>query len=128
MKRGDVRQMSFAFTVAEDKWEEKNLEGDDPEITRTIVKIDRLWDVSAVATPAYPQTDAQVRSRDIERVAKRFGIALPELPDLGATGEQGAREGVQAPAEEKDHEARKAFHREQVEGAQRRMTLARARA
>jgi len=57
MERGDVSQMSFAFTVSDDEWLEK-----DGEVIRTIRKIDRLFDVSVVTYPAYPQTDASVRS------------------------------------------------------------------
>jgi HK97 family phage prohead protease len=56
MKRGDVNQMSFAFTVArEDQtW---TREGTGPWL-RIIKKVARLYDVSVVTYPAYPQTSA----------------------------------------------------------------------
>lgn len=121
MRAGNVRHSSFAFTVAEDIWEEHNLEDGRTEIVRTIVKVERLYDVSAVGFPAYPQTDAQVRSRDASRVAHRFGLSMPDV-DLDGIREQLA-ERVGSP-DEIDREARKARHREQVAGAKRRLTLA----
>jgi HK97 family phage prohead protease len=59
MKRGDVNQMSFAFTVSrEDQtW---TRDGTGPWI-RTIKRVNRLYDVSVVTYPAYPQTSAAVR-------------------------------------------------------------------
>lgn len=118
MERGNVSQMSFAFTVAEDNWEERTAENGDVEAIRTVVKVDRLFDVSAVSQPAYPQTDAQMRSLDLERVARRFGITVP---DLGDTEQLAPGMGS---AEEEDREARKARHRELVAGAKRRLSLA----
>lgn len=60
MKRGDVNQMSFAFTVGrEDQtW---TRDGTGPWL-RTIKKVQRLFDVSVVTYPAYPQTSAAVRA------------------------------------------------------------------
>lgn len=60
MKRGDITQQSFAFTVKNDSWE-WNKETD--LVTRTILKLERLYDVSIVTYPAYPQTTAQVIQR-----------------------------------------------------------------
>ena len=57
MKRGDVDQSSFAFSVKDDEWEDK-----DGQYIRTIKKVDRLFDVSPVTYPAYPDADAGVRS------------------------------------------------------------------
>lgn len=118
MERGNVTQMSFAFTVAEDKWEEHTDEDGDTEAIRTVVKVDRLFDVSAVSQPAYPQTDAQMRSSDLEKVARRFGITVPDLGDDEqlATGT--------GSTEDEDREAREARHRELVAGAKRRLSLA----
>ena len=60
MKRGDITQQSFAFVVKNDSWE-YNKEAD--TVTRTILKVERLYDVSIVTYPAYPQTTAQVIQR-----------------------------------------------------------------
>jgi len=56
MKRGDVDQMSFGFSVGQDNWYEE-----DGQMKREIIKVDRLYDVSVVTFPAYPQTIAQAR-------------------------------------------------------------------
>jgi len=52
MQRGDITQSSFAFTVEEDSWEQ--VEGKD---IRTINKVKRLYDVSPVSIPAYPNAN-----------------------------------------------------------------------
>lgn len=119
MRAGNVRQMSFAFTVAEDSWEiNTDSDGNVQEI-RTIIAVERLYDVSAVSTPAYPQTDAQVRSRELSRVATRFGLHLPDESEL--TRQLAARGA--GPADPDGREEREARHREQVAGAQRLLTL-----
>jgi len=56
MKRGDITQSSFAFTVAQDEW----LTNDLGENIRTITKIDRLYDVSPVTYPAYSQAESDL--------------------------------------------------------------------
>ena len=58
--RGDYSQSSFAFTVAEEVWSKE----EDGSYLRTITKINRLYDVSIVADPAYPDTSVAVRSLD----------------------------------------------------------------
>jgi HK97 family phage prohead protease len=58
MKRGDISQMSFGFRP--EKWtEEDNGPGEPLEVTLQEV---RLFDVSVVTFPAYPQTEAWARS------------------------------------------------------------------
>lgn len=54
--RGDVSQMSFGFQTITDKWEMS--EGVD---MRTLLKV-RLFDVSPVTFPAYPDTEVGLRS------------------------------------------------------------------
>jgi HK97 family phage prohead protease len=56
IERGDIDQMSFGFRTIRDRWEQV---GD--QIIRTLVEV-KLYDVSLVAFPAYPQTAASVRS------------------------------------------------------------------
>jgi len=56
MKRGDITQSSFAFTVSEDEWSTNDL----GENIRTITKIDRLYDVSPVTYPAYSQAESDL--------------------------------------------------------------------
>jgi len=61
MERGDVNQSSFAFQVDEDKWDEDQ----DGRMIRTITKFKRLFDVSPVTYPAYPDTTVAKRSMDL---------------------------------------------------------------
>lgn len=62
VKRGDIDQMSFGFSVLNDDW----VWADDGTIRRTIIEIDQLYDVSPVTYPAYPQTSVSARSRVTE--------------------------------------------------------------
>ena len=60
VQRGDMSGMSFMFMVDTDRdiWEDT--ETDYPK--RTIMSIRKVYEVSAVAFPAYPQTDIQAAS------------------------------------------------------------------
>lgn len=58
IRSGLIDQMSFAFKVREDRY-------DVATHTRTILKIDKVYDVSAVSIPANPDTDiSAVSARD----------------------------------------------------------------
>ncbi len=59
-KRGDISQMSFGFQTIEDSWTRG--ENGAPDV-RTLRKV-RLFDVSPVTFPAYPDTDVAVRSHE----------------------------------------------------------------
>jgi len=61
MERGDVTQSSFAFTVEDDDWNED----DEGRIIRTIRKVSRLFDVSPVTYPAYPDATVGLRGLDL---------------------------------------------------------------
>lgn len=67
LRRGDINQSSFAFTVAEDKWERLA----DGMAKRTILKFDRLFDVSPVYDPAYYGTDVKLNKRGLEELESR---------------------------------------------------------
>ena len=73
IKRGDISQMSFGFTVAEDGdvWIEK-----DGETKRTINEVKELFDVSPVVYPAYKATKIAVRtSEKLEECKKSAAIS-----------------------------------------------------
>ena len=57
IQAGMYYQMSFAFVVREDSYDKETH-------TRKILKIDKLYDVSAVSFPANPGTDIGVATRD----------------------------------------------------------------
>lgn len=58
---GLITKMSFAFTVLEDEYLEENKD-DITVVTRTIKKIGKLFDVSAVSLPANDQTVISARN------------------------------------------------------------------
>ena len=60
VERGDIDGMSFMFTVDGDKWDD--IESEHP--TRTITKIAKVMEVSAVTFPAYEQTSISARGLD----------------------------------------------------------------
>ena len=66
LERGEIDGSSFAFTVLEDQWERV---GD--EYQRTITKIDELYDVSPVYSPAYSQTTCDLRGLDALKAEER---------------------------------------------------------
>lgn len=55
LRRGDITQSSFAFTVREDSWEKQ----EDGTYVRTIKRFDKLYDVSPVFEPAYFGTEVK---------------------------------------------------------------------
>ena len=58
IKRGDITQMSFGFTVILDRWSYE-----DYMDVRELLKV-KLYDVSPVTFPAYTQTECGIRSMD----------------------------------------------------------------
>ena len=67
ISRGDIDGMSFMFRIKEQKWE--NLDTDMP--TRRILKIAKVYEVSAVNYPAYDQTDISARDKSVLDSAKQ---------------------------------------------------------
>ena len=63
--KGLYDRMSFAFTVSKDSYTEEEMENGDIIVTRTILGIGKLYDVSAVSFPANPYTDISARSKDL---------------------------------------------------------------
>ena len=78
MRRGDVDQMSFAFRTVKDDWQQV---GD--QIIRTLKEV-KLYEVSPVAFPAYPQTSAFVRSQFEE-------FRTRQEPGTGGGGDESAK-------------------------------------
>ena len=64
IRGGYTDKMSFGFTVAEDEREMNEDKNGYMKVTRTIKKIGKLYDVSAVSLPANPGTSISARFRD----------------------------------------------------------------
>jgi len=77
MKRGDIDQMSFGFTVAKGG---EHVE-DDGKV-RVIDKVSRLFDVSVVTFPAYPATSVQAREIVVTQRGRRPMFAAVSMGQL----------------------------------------------
>lgn len=71
IKRGDVDAMSFGFDVLEDTWDRDA----DGMMIRTLRKI-KLYEVSPVVFPAYPQTSISARAGETGALGD-----MPAIPD-----------------------------------------------
>lgn len=89
LKRGDITQCSFAFSVADEHWEKT---GED-EYVRHIDKIDRLYDVSAVFNPAYPETSIAMRSLEAFKASEIEQRAEEETKTEEAEEKEETNEG-----------------------------------
>jgi hypothetical protein len=69
--RGDIDQMSFGFRTVKDQWE-----GTYPEEIRTLMEV-KLFDVSPVTFPAYPDTEVGLRSLE------EYRKTVPPKEDAG---------------------------------------------
>lgn len=86
IKRGDLSQSSFAFTIdkndsSAERWYKKN-----GVIYRDIYKIDKLYDVSPVFTPAYSETSCSARFKEVKRTSdeidNKMNIIKQEFEEL----------------------------------------------
>ena len=75
IKRGDITQSSFAFTIEKDTWSEDRS-------TRTITKVGKLLDTSAVTYPASPTASVYARNmaeaaQEVEELKDEQVAAIP---------------------------------------------------
>lgn len=68
VRSGILNKCSFAFTIDDDGQEFKKV--DDNHYERTINKIERLYDVSVVTSPAYEDTEAVLSERSLSKIAE----------------------------------------------------------
>lgn len=73
IERGDISGMSFMFTIDAEEWE--GLETDKP--TRTITRISKVFEISAVTFPAYEDTSISVQ-RSLDNAALESARATLE--------------------------------------------------
>lgn len=75
LQRGDIRHSSFSFTIADERWEDDEEAGE----IRTVLKVKRLYDVSPVVFPAYPQSVSELSKRSYEEWKKE--VQAEKEPD-----------------------------------------------
>lgn len=106
ISRGDVTQSSFAFTIKEHSWDKRKSAEGFEYYHRTVVKVERLYDVSPVVYPAYEDATVEELGRSLEDFIQR------EMPE----------------EMNKMKEIRSKFLKVEIENLQEEMELASARA
>ena len=96
MERGELSEMSFAFTVAKDTWEKDS----ENVYTRTIQKFERLYDFSIVDNSYYGIEDAAHCKRFAE-VQEEDRIALEKAKE-----EEAKRQAEEEAAKEAERQAK----------------------
>lgn len=91
IKGGYITKMSFGFTVDEDETTRKD-ENNTEVYTRTITRIGKLYDVSAVSLPANDGTEISARSLIDGVIAKRMAESANEEAEKKAEEEKKAAE------------------------------------
>jgi hypothetical protein len=74
LKRGEVTESSFAFTVKDDVWEKAGA-----KTRRTIKKFDELFDVSPVYDAAYSKTTVSARAMERKEKSEELADYYAEL-------------------------------------------------
>ena len=100
VKRGDVSGMSIAFQVIKDEWTTPDRKKEPTAMRKRVIKEARLFDVSPVTFPAYPQTDISARDEagdSDSRLADAFRAA--RLAEIGLPLEVEERAAIRAVAE-----------------------------
>ena len=88
LKDGTINQSSFAFIVEDDSWEIK-----DGMNIRTINKVKRLYDVSAVTYPAYNEASSSVALRSMQEWKEKEEAKKIE-DNLSKEKEEGIKEEI----------------------------------
>jgi HK97 family phage prohead protease len=111
LRRSDVDQSSFGFRTVEDEWRE-----DRGQVVRTL-KEARLFDVSVVTFPAYPDTMAEARSVALAYAEIRAGKVLSDASRSKVQAALDALTALLATADGEENGLRSRLAREKREDA-----------
>ena len=90
IKRGDITGQSYGFSVLEDSWETKEIDGE-PIEHRTLKKV-KLFDVGPVVFPAEEETD--IISKSAQAIYEQRMAALEEIKAVaGGPDDEGGGDG-----------------------------------
>jgi HK97 family phage prohead protease len=89
IERGDIDQMSFGFSVVEERW---NSSEEEERELRELIKV-RLFDVSTVTFPAYTSTSIGIRSAE-EVMKQHLASAEDHQIEAEADNTEEAHEGA----------------------------------
>lgn len=119
VKRGDINQGSFAFDAIRDEWDHNS-----EPIERELIEA-RLYDVSIVTYPAYPQTNVTARSLGEMFVARiqqtgnldEVDFMLEQLKELIAASAPGQESHLDVDQEQQSQQmrARNALRKRRLE-------------
>lgn len=84
VERRDVVGSSFGFEVVRDEFDYTN----EDDVVRTLKEV-RLYDISPVTFPAYPDSDAEKRNNVLDIASVRAGVDLAVLAAALAAAEDG---------------------------------------
>lgn len=84
VRRGDLTSCSFGFTMPNEKDAQRWYRDEDGTLRRDILKINGLFDVSIVNTPAYSETSVSVREMldNIDTIDQELDNKLNEIEEL----------------------------------------------
>lgn len=88
VKRGDIAGASFTFWA--DRKAVTEVPGDDDIPTRHVMKILQISECTLASDPAYPQTTAEAREREVQRRINQIRENEAEIRDL----RQAAKESI----------------------------------
>ncbi len=100
LERGDMDQMSFAFSMHGEGKDSYSVDEESDMLIRTIHRFGQLYDASAVTYPAYPQTDVQANS------LRAAVLDSPDLHQVSPPKEQEDRATVEEPDSEAEGDLR----------------------
>lgn len=84
VERRDVVGSSFGFETVRDEWDYS----DEDDVVRTLKEV-KLYDLSPVTFPAYPDSEAEKRSNILDIASVRAGVDLAALAAAVAAAEEG---------------------------------------
>lgn len=70
VRRGDISECSFSFVVEEDRWEWKNTQNRLQYNRRTLLRIQKLYDLALVVSPQYDNTTATAERAAYDRLRR----------------------------------------------------------
>ena len=86
LHRGDIASSSFAFSINKNDTSAERWYKKDGIIYRDIYKIEKLYDVSPVFSPAYEATSCSARFEEVkatsEEIDKKMNLLLDEIESL----------------------------------------------
>lgn len=79
IRNGNIYECSFAFTLSDDEHAMRWFRNEDNELCGEVLSIDGLYDLSAVTTAAYPDTDINANCFDLDAIKRSLDEGVREI-------------------------------------------------